>query len=112
MFILKAKPTFKADVFIPSPDGGGTIKFEFVHKGRKALAEFIKTLTGEGVAEAAPRSDADALGEVIAGWSGVDEKYSPAALETLLDEYPTAAKAIFDRYVPALMDGLEKNSGK
>lgn len=111
MFVLQPKPTFKADVTIPSPDGEGKIKFEFKHKGRKALAEFLQSLAAkEGENEG--RSDADALSEIVADWSGVDTKFSLEALEQLLDAYPTAAKAIFDAYLPAMMEGRVKNSGK
>ena len=108
MFVLQPKPTFKAEVTIPTPTGEGKIKIEFKHKGRKALTEFLQSLPGqEGQKE--PREDVDALSEIIADWSGVDTKYSIEALEQLLDGYPTAAKAIFDAYLPALMDGRVKN---
>lgn len=105
MFKLQPNPTFKAEVAIPTVEGEGKITFEFKHKGRKALKEYIDSL-GEG--ENA-REDADALGELIAGWSGVDEKYSPEALTTLLDAYPGASRAIFEAYNRALLEGRSKN---
>lgn len=105
MFTIQPKPTFKTDVEIPTPNGGGTIKVEFAHKGRKALAKFFESLTS-GDAE---RQDADALCEIIVGWEGVDQKFSKAALEAMLDAYPTAGKALFDAYLPAMLEGKVKN---
>lgn len=116
MFTLQPNPTFKLDVTIPTPTGEGKIKFEFKHKGRKALAEFIKNLvpaeTAEGAEPEEGRKDSEVLLEIVAGWEGVDQKFSPEALDTLLDNYPSAAKAIFDAYIPALTEGAAKNSGK
>lgn len=105
MFKLNPNPTFKTEVTIPTPNGDGKISFEFKHKGRKALKAYIDSL-GEGDAV---REDADALGELIAGWTGVDEKYSPETLAALLDAYPSASRAIFDAYNRALLEGRSKN---
>lgn len=106
MFALQPKPTFKQDVTIPTTTGEGVIEFEFKHKGRKALKAFYESL-GEGDTA---RSDVDALGELIAGWSKVDGKYSAEALEALLDNYPAAARVIFEGYNKGLFEGRQKNS--
>lgn len=105
MFLLNPKPTFKYDVVINSPFGEGKIKIEFKHKGRKALKELFDSLTD---AES-PRSDIDLIVEIAAGWEGVDEKFSRASLETLLDNYPGAASAIFAAYNQAMFEVQEKN---
>lgn len=105
MFVLQPKPTFKMDVVIPTTQGEGKIKFEFKHKGRKELKVFFESL-GEGETS---RDDADALLELIAGWDGVDEKFSPDALAILLDNYPGAAGAIFSAYNKGLFEGKQKN---
>ena len=105
MFKLQPKPTFKIDVTIPRPEGDGKIKFEFRHKGRKAMQGFMASL-GEG--ETA-RKDSDALFELIEGWEGVDEKYSAEALESLLDNYHGSAQAIFAAYNKGLFEGGQKN---
>lgn len=105
MFKLQPNPTFKRDVTIKTADGDGKIKFEFKHKGRKALKAFYDSL-GEG--ETA-RPDAEALLELIADWSGADGKFSPEALDQLLDDYPTAAKSIFEEYNLGLFEGKAKN---
>lgn len=109
MFVLQPKPTFNAEVLIAIPGGAeGKIRFEFKHKGRKDLKAFFESL-GEGDTA---RPDSEALLDLVSDWTGVDEKFSPAALETLLDNYPSAAKSIFEAYNKALFEGKEKNSGK
>lgn len=106
MFVLQPKPVFQAQVTIPTPTGEGTITFQFKHKGRKALKAFFDSL-GEG--ETA-RPDSEALLELVDGWTGVDEKFSPEALDILLDNYPAAARAIFEAYNKGLFEGRQKNS--
>lgn len=105
MFALQPKPTFKIDVTIPAATGGGTIKFEFNHKGRKALREFFEALTD---AEA-NRDDAEVLCDLVAGWSGVDQPFTKENFETLLDNYPGAAAAIFAAYNTGIVEGKAKN---
>jgi len=105
MFKLNPNPTFKAEVTIPTTSGAGKITFEFNHKGRKALKDYVASF-GEGDSA---REDVDIIGELIVGWTGVDEKYSPEALATLLDAYPGAAHAIFESYNRTLVEGRSKN---
>ena len=106
MFALQPKPTFKAEVTIATPGGNeGKIKFEFKHMGKKALKAFFESI-GEG--ETA-RQDSEALLDLVAGWEGVDEKFSPEALDALLDNYPSASQAIFTTYHKALIEGKVKN---
>lgn len=114
MFTVQAAPTFKADVEVPLPDGKvATIKAVFKHKGRKALAEYLKTFTAEDAAKGeVARDDADAIMEILDSWSNVDQALTKESLEAVLDNYPTAAKAFFDAYLPALTEGKAKNSGK
>lgn len=106
MFKLQTNPTFEAPISIPTVDGTGTITFVFKHKGKKAANEYFMSInTGENA-----KGDAEKLAEIIAGWKGVDAEYSTAALETLLDNYHGAAIAIFNGYIKALVEGVEKNS--
>ena len=105
MFVLQPKPTFKADVVINTPGGEGKIKFEFKHMGRKALKAFFESL-GEGDNA---RPDNEALMDIVSGWEGVDEKFSAESLDTLLDNYPSAARAIFEAYNKGLFEGKQKN---
>jgi hypothetical protein len=115
MFVLQPKPTFKQPVTIQTTDGDATVTFVFKHKGRKALAVFFDSLgggeTGEtGETARTARTDLDALQELVEGWEGVDTPFDAAALDTLLDNYPTAARAIFDGYNKGLFEGRQKNS--
>lgn len=105
MFKLQPNPTFKVDVTIPRPEGDGTIKFEFKHKGRKALKEFYDSI-GEGDNS---RPDLEVVLDLIAGWSGVDTPFSPEALDDLLDNYPGSTGAIFEAYRKGLVEGRQKN---
>ena len=103
-FTLQPKPTFTGEVMIPTPNGEGKVTFEFKHMGRKALkAESL----GEGDTA---RPDSEALLDLVSGWSGVDEKFSPENLDVLLDNYPSAAKVIFEAYNKGLFEGKQKNS--
>lgn len=104
-FTLQPKPTFTGEVTIPTPVGDGKVTFEFKHMGRKALKAFFDGL-GEG--ETA-RPDEEAILDLVAGWEGVDEKFSPEALGTLLDNYPGAARGIFEAYNRGLFEGKQKN---
>lgn len=108
MFALQPKPTFKYDVVIPIVGGlEGKIKFEFRHKGRNDLKAFFDSFTES---EGKPaREDIDAIDEIVAGWEGVDEKYSREALATLIDNYPRAASAILTAYSAAIFEEKQKN---
>lgn len=107
MFRIQPNPTFKSEVTIPTPEGAGKIKFEFKHKGRKALQEFLKMFSNDD-----PEKDVtegDILADIVAGWDGVDTEFSSEALADLIDNYPSAGRAIIDAYVPALLEGKQKN---
>lgn len=106
MFKLQPNPTFPVEVTFPTPTGEGKIKFEFHHKGKKALQAFYASLNVDGVA----RDDDDAVSEIVSGWSGTDEKFSKEALSQLLDDYIGAAPAIFEAYQKGILEGKQKNS--
>ena len=105
-FVLQPKPTFKAAVMIPIPGGTeGKITFEFNRLGKKALKalfESISSVDGD-------REDADVLSELICGWSGVDQEFSKANLETLCDMYPGSVTAILTTYNREVMEAKTKN---
>ena len=108
MFALQPNPTFKSEITIPVPGGGeGKITFEFRHKSRPALKTFFD---GFAEVEGQPaKEDIDALGEIVAGWEGVDGEYSREALAQLLDNYPRAAASILAGYSSAMFEAKEKN---
>ena len=106
MFVLKPNPTFKAKVKIARPGGeAGEITFEFKHKGRKALKAFHDAL----VAPDNTRPEHESLLELIAGWSGVDVKFSAEALEQLLDDSPGSAVSILSTYNNSMFEAQQKN---
>ena len=109
MFKITPDPTFKAEVQIPLPGGGfAPLALEFKALGRKALRKWIDSASAE-------RDDAQYLGEVVVGWSGVGDAngsplpFSIDALAQVLDGYWMASKAIFDGYLVALTPAGEKN---
>ncbi len=106
MFKLQPNPTFKVDVSIPVPGGkAGKVTILFKHKGKKALQEFFESLQSEGE----QRTDVDALADLVAGWEGVDDKFSEENLGLLLDAYPGAAMALFDAYRTEVLEARAKN---
>ena len=54
-------------------------------------------------------NEARAIGEIVAGWEGVDGEYSREALAQLLDNYPRAAASILAGYSSAMFEAKEKN---
>lgn len=105
-FTLQPKPTFTGEVTIPTPTGDGKVTFEFKHMSRKALKAFSESL-GEGDTA---RPEIEVLLDLVGGWTGVDEKFSPENLDILIDNYPAAAPAIFEAYKRCLFEGKQKNS--
>lgn len=107
-FKFVPNPIFKADVLIPTPGGDPqTLKVNFKHKGRKALAAFYESLTVEGQ----PRDDVDALCDLIDGWDkGETVEFSRDNLADLIDNYPGATMAFFESYRKNLIEGRTKNS--
>lgn len=103
MFKLTPDPTFRASVAItvPGEEQPETIAVDFKHLPKSALRDYFASLDG--------KSDADALGAIIAGWSGVDTDYSAEALALLLDNYPAAAAEMFEAYRRELLDARRKN---
>lgn len=99
-FNLQPKPTFKADVTIPrAGDEDGVLTFTFRHKPIKELAA-LETLEG--------KTALDFLTEITERWALPDE-FSRDNLETLLDNYPGAMKAIVASYYRELTGNREKN---
>ncbi|AQW29527.1 phage tail assembly chaperone [Ralstonia syzygii subsp. celebesensis] len=101
MFSINPKPTFAAEVAIPVA-GGGTEKLQLVfkHKTRDEVKAFFAQ-AGAG-AGADDQSDADVLLEIVAGWEDVDVPFSREALDQLVQNYPSAPRAIFDTYLAEL----------
>ena len=103
MFKLNPNPTFKARVEISTPGSAtpASIEIEWKHLSRTGIKRFFEGLTD--------KTDAEALGQIIVGWSGIDAEYCPENLALLLDNYPAASVELFDAYRRELMEARRKN---
>jgi len=109
MFQLDPAPTFDAVVAISTPGkaDGMPLTVTYRHKRKTAIANWIATARG--------RTDAEILGEVIEGWSGMhnakgdDVPYSADALGTLLENFPAAKDDLFQTYLRELTEAKRKN---
>lgn len=109
MFKLIPNPTFAVDVHLSVPGQAepSTLQITYRHKNKTALAAWLAPAPGT--------TDAALLGEVIADWSGVLDgdgrpvPYSPAALEELLHNHPTAAPELHRAYLRELTESRRKN---
>lgn len=103
MFKIQPNPTFKAAVAlsIPGQSVQVSIEVEFRHMSKSAMRDYFATL--------AQRTDADALAEIIVGWSGVDTAFDHDALAALLDNYPAAAGELFEAFRRETLESRRKN---
>lgn len=101
MFKLQPNPTFKAKVEIrlPGQKKPSEIEFEFRHF---SMSKWEAIASDKAVKDAL-------IDDVVVGWSGVDEAYSPEALATLFDEFPGAVSAVFEKFVSELFGAKQKN---
>lgn len=102
-FKLQPNPTFRVAVpiSVPGETKSPEIVIEYRFLGKKAVADYFRSIGG--------KSDAEALAGLIAGWEGVDAEYSPEALAQLLDNYPAAATDLFEAYRRELLEAKRKN---
>jgi hypothetical protein len=102
MLKLQPNPTFKAKVSISvAGDRNQDIDVEFKYLSKTKIKTYFEDISG--------KSDADALAEIIVGWSGVEVAYSAEALAELIDNYPSAAADLFEVFRKELMEGKRKN---
>lgn len=103
MFKLNPSPTFKSrvELTVPGQSAQAAIDIEWRHLSRTGIKRFF-----EGLAD---KSDAEALGQIIVGWSGIDAEYCAENLALLLDNYPTAGVELFDAFRRELMEARRKN---
>lgn len=104
MFKLQPKPTFWATVSIsvPGQDKPSAIQVQFNHLGREAMKIYF-----DGLQDG--QDDAAALLTIVSGWKGVDAEFSPESLATLIDNYPSAAKAMFEAFTRETLEAKSKN---
>ena len=103
MFNLQPNPTFKARVpiTIAGQEKPAHVEIEFRHMTREGVKTFFENLGG--------RTDGEALADIVVGWSGVDQAFSQEALLVLLDNFPSAAAAIFKVFSSELFEARTKN---
>lgn len=103
MFKLQPNPTFKTRlaISIAGETTSPPIEVEFKYLSKKAMKDYFAGIDG--------KTDAEALGELIVGWSGVDKPYDLPTLETLLDNYPAAASDLFEAFRRELLEAKRKN---
>lgn len=108
MFKINPAPTFKAAIKITVPGGDPkAITFEFKHRTRTGLAEWIKNMSG--------KEDRALVSEFVAGWSGVigedglEVPYTLDAFMQLAENYPAASMEVYAGYVEALTESRTKN---
>jgi hypothetical protein len=104
---LIANPTFKVQVDIAVPGASSVpVEFEFKHRTKPELANFIKSSEG--------RSDAATFKECVVGWGLSDDEGSAVALTdaniaTFLDNYIGASVAVYQTYIEELVKAKAKN---
>ena len=100
---LQPNPTFtaNAEISVPGQDKPARVTVTFKHLSKNKIKDYFANLEG--------KSDAEALGEIITGWDGIDEKFSPDALAELLDNYPAAGGELFECFRANLMESRRKN---
>lgn len=98
---LVAAPTFKAKVPIPVAGGPSVeVEFTFKHRTKSALDEWLKSRT--------EKADADSFLEMVAGWE-LEDEFSKANVELLLENYVGAAVATVQTYLAELVKARVKN---
>lgn len=94
MLKLKANPTFKAKVGIPIPGGEPVdVEFEFKHRTKEELAEFIKA--------SASIPDDESILQVCVGW-GLDDAFTPENVRIFTENYHRASRAVAVKYLAEL----------
>lgn len=114
MLKLTPNPTFKAKVGIPIPgEKDVPVVFEFRHMTREELKAWVKPRLEappvDADAESLPDPLIAAAQEVVVGWTGIDEAFSPEALLVLFDNYPGSAFAIVQAFSDELGKARAKN---
>lgn len=103
MFKLIPNPTFwaKVEVAVPGIEVPAIFEVEFKHLPREAIKTFFAGIAG--------KQDAEALGELVSNWRGIDAEYSKDNLAALLNNYPAAAEGFFAAFRRELLEARRKN---
>lgn len=103
MFKLQPKPSFwaKCPVNIPGETKPAALEIEFRWLGKTGIKDFFENLEG--------KTDIEALSQIVLNWKGVDAEYSRENFESLLENYPQAAMAIFEGFRSEALEAKAKN---
>lgn len=99
---LIADPTFQTKVEIPL--AGGTVAevgMTFKHRTRTELDEYIASRAG--------KTDVESFMEIVVAWD-LEDEFSSANVELLLENRIGAALAVYKTYLKELVGAREKNS--
>lgn len=104
IFKLNPDPTFEAPVVIAVPGKpAAKLRLIFRHKTRDEAKAFFERAANSDEKESTQ------LLEIVAGWVDVDAEFSEVALGQLLQNYHSAAQAIFEAYTGALTQARRGN---
>ncbi len=102
MFKIQPNPTFFATVQIPVTGGDPMpLEVEYKHRTVDELQAFANSMRD--------RPPAEVCADMLVGWKGADQEFSPGALETLLQNYALAADALATQYLAAYRDAKRGN---
>lgn len=97
----------------------GEIEFEFVYRTRSEYAALVDELSAQGKLEnfdasmteiykVVDKSAVDFILKAAKGWD-LEDKFTPANVAKLVDQFPGAFNALTEAYRYALLDGRTKN---
>ncbi|WP_334109242.1 phage tail assembly chaperone [Methylobacillus sp.] len=97
----------------------GEITFEFVYRTRSEYAALVDELSAQGKLEnfdasmteiykVVDKSAVDFILKAAKGWD-LEDKFTPANVAKLVDQFPGAFNALTEAYRSALLDGRTKN---
>lgn len=102
MFKIQPNPTFWAVAQIPVTGGDPVpLEVEYKHRTVDELQAFANSMRD--------RPPAEVCADMIVGWKGADEEFSPTALAQLLQNYALAADTFAAQYLSAYRDAKRGN---
>lgn len=103
MLKLCPNPTFEAEVKITVPGqvAPEAVVITFKHLGKKDMADFMSRIEG--------KTDAEVLSEIVLGWREIDQPFTPANLQLLIDNFPASAGEIMRVFYREHLESRAKN---
>ena len=103
MLTLDPNPTFDAQVklTVPGASAPATVGITFKYQAKSQLDSWL--------ADIVSKPDAEALADVVIGWSEIAAPFTPENLGKLLDKYPASGRELLDAYFRNLVESRVKN---